>query len=291
MSSFKIPVLFLIFNRPELTKKVFQKIRENKPIRLYVAADGPRDDRPEENKLCDETRKIIEKVDWDCEVKTLFRERNLGLRKAVSEALDWFFENEEMGIILEDDCVPANCFFTFCEKLLHYYKDDERIMHISGDNFLDESFNIAADYYFGKIMHCWGWASWRRAWKKFDKNLDTYEKFKSKNIIKSIFNKESHQNCWIKNFDRVYEGIVSSWAWVWMYSILINNGLCINPCQNLVSNIGFGEFATHTLDKNSSHFNINSKEIDYQNIKHPGFFFVDPEHLDYLHKVCCGVKN
>ncbi len=269
----KTPILFLIFNRPDLTKIVFEKIRENKPNRLYIAADGPRANKSQEKYLCEESRKIIEKVDWDCEVKTLFRENNLGLKKAVTEALDWFFDNEEKGIILEDDCLADNSFFTFCENLLEYYKDDKRIMHISGDNFQDGIKRGDGSYYFSKIMHCWGWASWRRAWEFNDKNLTTYKYFMENNLIRNIFSDIPVQNYWTRSLKRSYSGELNSWALVWAYSILLQNGLCIMPNKNLVSNIGFGIDSTHTKCTASKLANIKLNEISQ--ITHPKLLIPD----------------
>ena len=158
------PVLFLIFNRPELTEKVFQKIQDAQPKYLFVAADGPRDNKYGEKDLCEKTRAVVlENITWECEVKTLFRTENLGCRTAVSSAINWFFENVEEGIILEDDTVPDNSFFSYCQALLEKYRNHEQIMMITGDNFQDGIKRGNGSYYFSRYVHIWGWASWRRA--------------------------------------------------------------------------------------------------------------------------------
>ena len=176
-SSFITPVLFIIFNRVETTKRVFEAIRNVRPLKLYVAADGPRPGNDADKVNCDEVRKIIDDVDWPCEIKTLFQDQNLNCGRAPSTAITWFFEHEEEGIILEDDCLPSTSFFRFCHELLAYYRHDNRVMHIGGNNFL-EGWQKDPDYsyYFSRSGHIWGWATWRRAWQTFDFDMLLYEK-------------------------------------------------------------------------------------------------------------------
>lgn len=265
------PVLFLIFKRPDVTEKVFNQIKIIKPAKFFIAADGPRNE--EEKQLCDETRALVlDNINWECEVKTLFREKNLGLRPAVTGALDWFFDNVEQGIILEDDCVPSQSFFSFCEELLNFYKTDNRIMHICGNNFQDGVKRGDASYYFSKLMHCWGWASWKRAWKLNRPDFEGFEYFKKTNLIENVFDNENYQKFWLNCFEMVKQGKVSSWAFIWCYSIYVNNGLCIAPNQNLVSNIGFGEDSTHCKETESILANINAYDI--REITHPSFIVV-----------------
>lgn len=233
------PVLFLIFNRPDTTEKVFEEIRKAQPKKLFVAADGPRAYKEGEVELCVQTRAIIEKIDWDCEVKTLFREENLGCKKAVSEGITWFFDNVKEGIILEDDCLPNSSFFTFCEAMLEKYRDDERIMHISGDNPLNEEPDNS--YYFVKTPHIWGWATWRRAWTKYDVDMKSYPDFKIENVFKESY----IQKYWLKVFKRVLDGEIDTWDYQWAYSLFYNNAFSIVPKKVLVSNLGFNENATH----------------------------------------------
>jgi hypothetical protein len=171
------PVLFLIFNRPNTTEQVFEAIAKAKPRCLFVAADGPRTDKEGEAEKCQAVRDIIKRVDWDCEVKTLFREQNLGCKEAVSSAITWFFEQVEEGIILEDDCLPSDSFFSFCAELLEKYRDDKRIMMISGDNFQDGIQRGDASYYFSSVPWIWGWATWRRAWRLYDREMQTFPSF------------------------------------------------------------------------------------------------------------------
>ena len=172
--SVNTPVLFLIFNRPETTEIVFSVIRKAEPPRLYVAADGPRPDYPNDAESCEIVRAIATDVNWDCKVKTLFRDQNLGCKLAASKAIDWFFEQELEGIILEDDCLPDQSFFWFCQELLGKYRDDTRIMHIGGTNFQFGKERTKYSYYFSRYAHVWGWASWRRAWKFYDVEMKNW---------------------------------------------------------------------------------------------------------------------
>ena len=162
----KSAVLFVVFNRPDTTKRVFEAIRLAKPKRLYITTDGPRPNMPDDVQLCKQTREIVSVVDWDCEVKTLFREENAGCKNGVSAAINWFFDHEEEGIILEDDCLPANSFFKFCDTLLEKYRYDTRVRHITGCNLQFGKKWGDASYYFSNLTNGWGWASWRRAWRR-----------------------------------------------------------------------------------------------------------------------------
>lgn len=244
------PILFLIFNRPDTSERVFDAIRKAKPTRLYVAADGPRGGNENDLLNCPKTRAVIN-VDWDCEVKLLFREENLGCKQAVSQAITWFFEHEEQGIILEDDCLPHPSFFPYCETLLEYYKDEEKVMLISGDNFQNGKVRGDASYYFSQYTHIWGWASWRRAWKHYDVNMDSYPRFIEENRISSVFPSQGAQKYWLKKLEKTYQKGVNTWDYQWMYAIWNQGGLTVLPNKNLISNIGFLTGGTHTnvMDK------------------------------------------
>jgi hypothetical protein len=200
---FKSPILFLIFNRPDTTKAVFESIKSIKPLKLYIAADGARGNKLGEDLLVEETRAIIQSVDWECEVKTLFRKENLGCKVAVSSAIDWFFENEEQGIILEDDCLPDASFYGFCENLLDYYKNDERVFHISGNNFQDGIIRGDGSYYFSKYNHSWGWATWRRVWKTYDVNMKGLTKALDLKVFENTLSK-SELSFWLNCFEEIF---------------------------------------------------------------------------------------
>lgn len=255
------PILLLIFNRPDTTAQVFNSIARAKPRRLFVAADGPRTDKEGEAEKCQAVREIIKRVDWDCEVKTLFREQNLGCKEAVSSAITWFFEQVEEGIILEDDCLPSDSFFWFCAELLEKYRDDERIMMISGDNFQDGIQRGNASYYFSFVPWIWGWATWRRAWRLYDREMQTFPFFVKENRMQSLSADRAVQNHRWSDFISTYEGRINTWDFQWIYSVLINHGLSICPQVNLVSNIGCSSEGTHTFDANSTLANIPLGEI------------------------------
>jgi len=239
-------VLFLVFNRPNTTKQVFESIRQAKPPRLYVAADGPRAGKDGEFERVEEVRQIVAATDWPCEVKTLFRENNLGCKYAVSSAISWFFQNEEQGIILEDDCLPSQSFFWFCEELLKKYKDDQSIYLISGDARGSEAIGMSEDYGLCKYSLIWGWASWARVWKDYDVEIKSWPNNKGK-ILSEFSHNSSALEYWNSIFNDVWLGKVDTWDYQLMYQLFRNKSKCIVPRVNLVSNIGFGIEATHTL--------------------------------------------
>jgi len=278
---FKTPILFLIFNRPDTTQRVFDKIREQKPKYLYIAADGARQDKQGDAELCKQTRTITDQVDWNCEIKTLFREENLGCKKAVSEGITWFFDNVEEGIILEDDCLPSNSFFKFCEENFDKYRHHLRIMHISGENPLNKEFGKVS-YYFSQIPHIWGWASWRRAWNLYDPEFQDFNYFIENNVIQNVFEQKEVRKYWNKIFIRVKNGEISTWDYQWTYSLFINNGLSIVPNKNMVSNIGFGgSEATHT-NENANCSDRKTYEVD--KIIHPKFIIPEKQAINEILK-------
>lgn len=244
---FDTPILFLIFNRPEITQRVFEEIRKQKPKFLFIAADGPRQDNKQDLEKCQVTRNLVVKgIDWDCEVKTLFRDKNLGCGIAVSEAITWFFNNVEQGIILEDDCMPHFSFFGYCETLLEKYKNNENVYGISGNNFQNGLLRGDASYFFSNYSHIWGWASWKRAWKYYDFNLENLEGFEKSKIINKIDKRKTFKNYWILIFKKTAIKEIDTWDYQWLFTIWYNRGIMIAPNVNLISNIGFGKQATHT---------------------------------------------
>lgn len=271
--TFNSPILFIVFNRPNETLQVFNSIKSIKPSKLYIAADGPRLNRIGEVEKCNHVRDIFKEIDWDCEVFKLYRDSNLGCGLAVSSAISWFFEYEEMGIILEDDCLPDFSFFNFCDNLLKKYKNDYRIMHISGFSGGIKGSNKYS-YHFSIFPRIWGWATWKRAWDFYDFRMSEYSEFESiggldksvKNWFAKVF--------WKLNFRRIVNQRIDTWDFQWVYALLCNNGLSIIPNTNLIKNIGFSEDATHTVnsDNEFAQLNLNSIESD---LVHPTFVFPD----------------
>ena len=247
---FETPVLFLVFNRPDHTRKVFDRIREVKPKYLFVAADGPRASHVEDAEKCRLVREIfIKGIDWDCEVKTLFREENLGCGMGVSTAITWFFENVEEGIILEDDGLPEVFFFWFCSELLKRYSNDDQIMHIGGNNFQSGKQPGVSSYYFSAYSHNWGWATWRTRWIKFN---STISNFNHNSLLLNLRHYSFYKReieIWIKVFETIRDSKPTDiWDYQWIYTIWKNQGICIVPSVNLVRNIGFDEESTHTKE-------------------------------------------
>jgi hypothetical protein len=261
----KTPITFFIFNRPTLTEQVFSRIAQVRPHTLLVIADGPRSS--EDVKLCSEARRILDRIDWDCQVLTEFSDHNLGCKRRVSSGLDWAFSQVEETIILEDDCVPSLSFFSFCQKLLEHYRDDERVFLISGDNFQFGQKRTNNSYYFSRYAHCWGWATWKRAWKHFDATMSSWPEFRAAGHISSVCEDPVEQNYWSNIFEQCYQHKINSWAYIWVYTCWSQSGLTILPEVNLVSNIGFGGNATHTGDPASPLSRLPTGEI--REIRHP----------------------
>lgn len=265
---FETPILMLIFNRPDTTQKVFDQIKKIKPKVLYISGDGPREGKDEDKILCQKTRDIVKQVDWECDIKTNFYEKNLGCRNAPPSGITWFFNNVKQGIILEDDCLPDLSFFNFCEDLLNKYKNNTDVFIISGDNFLFDKIKINESYYFTRLVHIWGWASWKRAWKHYDLEMKDFPIFKKENKIKEILDEKRNMNYFLTIFEEHYNNKPNTWDWQWVYSIWNKNGICIAPSINLISNIGFNIDATHTIDADDKDSNIPTKTLTFP-LKHP----------------------
>lgn len=280
---YNTPILFLIFSRPDTTRQVFERIRQIRPSRLYVAADAPREARPEEKLRCAQTRAIINQIDWPCELKTLYRDANLGCKMAVSSAITWFFEQEEYGVILEDDCLPDLSFFPFCEELLIKYKDDDRIGHIGANNFFPSIVKQGLSYDLCSICHIWGWASWRRTWKNYDVNFSYWEEAKKHPaMLKSLFR---------NNWERIYfssfiadtlagDRGINTWDVQYFFMLRAQNQLSVYPAVNLVTNIGLNTVgATHTTRKNKKAY-VLSQPMPFP-LKHPTYILSNKE-IDYI---------
>jgi hypothetical protein len=277
LSTSDIPVLFIIFNRPESTKRVFEAIRKEKPRKLFVAADGARGNAIGEAQKCDEARRIATAVDWECDIKTLFRDRNLGCGKGPAGAITWFFENVEEGIILEDDCLPSHDFFVFCATLLDRYRHDTRIMEIGGTCFLTQPFDDdRTSYYFSNHNMIWGWATWRRAWKLYDFKMSFYNKLKGSQYLKNSFHSAYERDYFTYIFDTTVATVenVSWWDYQWEFIRRLHSGLVIVPKKNLVINLGLGPEATHTTDPRGAGYNLKLEEMDFPLI-HPEFVAPD----------------
>lgn len=265
------PVLLLVFNRPDVTRQVFDRIKEAAPKYLYIAADGARND--DEKKKCDAVREIVKNITWDCEVRTLFREENLGCRNAVSGAITWFFDQVSEGIVLEDDCLPSLSFFGFCSAMLKKYRDDDRVGHIGGSNFQDGIVRGDGSYYFSRLTHVWGWAGWSRVWKNYDVDMKTFGSFNESDLENSASH-APYKETWYRNLGNTYLKQINTWDYQYAYANLINNYLSIMPNQNFIRNIGFGDDATHTF---GDHHFANLATVDIDKIVDPTFFMPSAE--------------
>jgi hypothetical protein len=270
------PVVFLIFNRPDTTERVFAEIAKAKPSKLCVIADGPRVDRPEEAEKCAAVRAIIERVDWECEVLKNYSDVNLGCGRRVATGISWVFEHVEEAIILEDDCLPHPTFFRFCEELLDRYRDDERVMHIAGNSFQFGRTPTPFSYFFSRHFPSWGWASWRRAWKHFDLELKLWPMFRHTPWLLDILEDQRVIEHWQRLYDLAYADVenVNTWDFQWTFSGWVQNGLSILPSVTLVSNIGFSDDATHTKSRMDTRANLPTGEMIFP-LRHPPYVLRD----------------
>ena len=247
MSALKTQILFLIFNRPEVTRQVFEVIRQVRPEKIFIAADGPRENEIGEYELCQQTRAIVtDNIDWPCDLHTLFRDDNAGCKVAVSSAINWFFEHVEGGIILEDDCLPHPDFFQFCSDMLEYYRDDKRIWQINGTCWHRKK--LFKNYSFTSYPLIWGWATWKDRWAQYDYEMNHLDEYLGRSRLNEISRDSAVQTRFADIFKLCREGLLDTWDVQWCLSVFYNRGICICPDCNLVSNIGFGEDATHTKE-------------------------------------------
>jgi hypothetical protein len=246
---FETPVLLIAWRRTDTLLRVINSLRKVAPRKVFLACDGPHPDRPEEDRLVSRVREILlRQIDWPCQVQNKFASRNQGCQRAVGGAVDWFFKYVHEGIILEDDCVPHPDFFAFCSELLEKYRDEKKVGCITGDNFQDGIQRGNASYYFSKYPHCWGWATWRRAWKMYSPSIEFWPEWRKSEEWLTFFNNAKERRFWENLFDKQHAGSIDSWAFPWTASLWHAGSLTVTPQHNLVQNIGFGVAATHTTN-------------------------------------------
>jgi hypothetical protein len=286
MSDFRLvtAVAFIIFNRPDATKRVFAEIARARPPQLLVVGDGSRSNREGEAEKVAACRAVIDRVDWPCEVLTNFSEINLGCKVRVSSGLDWVFEQVPEAIILEDDCLPHPTFFRFCQELLERYRDDHRIGMISGSNF-QFGYTLNNDsYYFSNMNHIWGWASWRNRWQQdYDVKMECWPKVRDEGRVADWVSDKSVQYYLIEILNKVFKGDIDTWDYQWYFASRCNGRVSIMPNINLISNIGFGSNATHTTRENKF-ANLPIKSISFPLI-HPSMFFASRVLDDRFNKI------
>ena len=266
---YDIPILFVIFKRKDTALKSFESIKKVKPSKLYIAGDGPRNNQ-EEKSLVSETRQaILDVVDWNCEIHTLFQKNNLGCSMGVFTAINWLFDNEEKGIIIEDDCVMRDSFFPFVEEMLFKYEKDSRIGMIDAANY-SQQIEIPDSYGFSRYKSTNGWATWRRAWKLMDLNMDWRNTKYRDSIIKNMGYKSKDIRYWKYRLNAIDKKDVSAWDWQWYFTMAAYNMLGIYPQYSLTTNIGFGVGATHTSNKRMPTYYKSSRELSFP-LKHPQY--------------------
>lgn len=282
----KSPLLLIVFNRPEQTRQVLNEVRKVQPPRLYIAADAPRLHKQGEVEKCRETLALLSIVDWPCDIKFKINETNLGSHTAIPNAIDWFFSNESEGIVLEDDCIPHQDFFRFCDQQLDRFRDDSQIMWINGS-----SLGFRAD----ECSHCfsayaisWGWASWRRAWSCFADfrselpmgkvESEVIRRYAEDSIIARLY--------WQRVFKYAYT--IKNWDYRWLYAMWSHGGLACSPPVNLISNIGFGIDAVHgnAGDRHLANLSLESlPEIGFVGARRVPHFDFDSYLNKSLHRV------
>lgn len=263
-----IPVLLLLYNRPEYTKKNIYSLEKIKPKKIFVFCDGPKN--TEDVNLCKESINQIQKIKWKCVIKKKILKKNLGCKNAVSKAIDWFFKNNSKGIILEDDCIPNKSFFRFCEKMLNKYNKNSNIGCITGDNFLSKNFKFKENYYLSKYANCWGWATWRVKWKLYKKDIKFWPKLKNSKSWNTNFLNSKERKYWNTIFDACFKNRVDSWAYPWTLCLWKNRQLTVTPSKNLVENIGLLSSRKNILIKNPQYRsrNLNITKLKFnKNLK------------------------
>lgn len=258
----KSPILYLVFNRVDETTQSFETIRKAKPSRLYIAADGPRKSVPGEAEVCNAVREIVTNIDWDCEVFTLFREDNLGCRKAIIGAINWFFENESEGIILEDDVIPLPDFFQFCDINLEKYRDNESIKAVNGFNQFGQEVTDNS-YFFSRGYYPWGWATWRSRWANYKESNIDISRLDDKDI-KEIYDKAALEGVKF-NLDIINKGILDTWDYQMVYMIMSQKGYVVTPFANLTTNIGAN--GAHSINNQNIFFKYGT--ISINDLVHP----------------------
>lgn len=281
------PIALFVFNRPKLTEKIFERIRDAKPKKLLLIADGPRKHKVNESEKCELAREIVSHVDWKCEIIKNFSEINLGCKKRLSSGIDWVFTQVEEAIILEDDCLPELDFFRFCDVMLHKYRHDSRVMSITGTNTLIDWKSSKRSYHFSRYTSIWGWATWKRAWNLYDVEINLWNEDENKLSIKNVLKNPQVFRKWEKSFNSITTGSVDTWDWQWQFALFMNSGLTIVPSKNLVSNIGFGIDATHTVNEDSITSNLETKSMQFPLIS-PTSVVPDIEYESKIYKIMFG---
>ncbi len=276
------PVALTFFNRPQTTARVFEAIAKARPRKLFLIADGPRPDRPEDVESCAAAQEVVSRVDWDCEVHRNYADVNLGCGYRPATGISWLFEQVEEAIILEDDCVPDPSFFPYCEALLQHYREDERVMIVSGTNTLKGRGATPYSYWFSRVPHCGAWATWRRAWRHFDMEMTLWPELRDTGFLHEMMGDEDAVAFLTRVFDRAHANPadIHYWDFQWLFACWAQNGFCAVPATNLISNIGFGDHGTHHKDPDHPYSNLPTTPMGFP-LRHPPYVMRDRE-LDLI---------
>lgn len=294
MGPLDTPVALIVFSRASTTRRVIDALRTVRPTVVFVIADGPRSDKPDDARLCAEARAVVDEIDWPCDVRRRFLDLNLGCGHSPAEGLDWVFSQVEECIILEDDCVPDPSFFRYCTELLDRYRMDSRVMMVSGNNHLLKRRYLSTSYTFAINTQTWGWATWRRAWSEYDFYMSDWPRVRSLDWLAYHLGSNSYAKWWLKLFDMAFHEAESNprctyWDFQWTYACWKNHGLTIIPRENLVSNIGWGNGATHTLSESHWLANIPVEPMTFP-LVHPDAMIPDHEADEILKETVYGFR-
>lgn len=245
LDGYDVPIAFIIFNRPDVTRRSFEAIAAIRPRKLFLISDGPRSNRPDEADKVTQTRAIAQRVDWPCEVFVNFSDVNLGCKRRVSSGISWVFEHTDRAVILEDDCLPAPSFFSYCREMLILYQHEKRVFSISGSNFSNKSTQCV--HSFSRYSLMWGWATWADRWAEYV--LDPTDNVSV--LLRTWWNRPIVLAYWLLIFRNLAAGKIDTWDYQWILAVWRNNALACRPSHNLVKNLGFGADATHTFNANS----------------------------------------
>lgn len=268
MDALQTPVLVIAYRRAETTRQVIDSLRGLRPERLYFAANGPDPARPDDPAQCESARGVLGEVDWPCEIRRLFRTEHLPARESIARAIDWFFEHETEGVILEDDCICAPAFFRMAQELLIRYRDRTEVMQIGATNFAPHLTGGGDSYSFSGYAYIWGWATWRRAWRLFDLQMSTFDEASVRAILRSRFPRWRDRSFWLAMYRYLSSGRLDTWDVQWNFALFRANGLSVVPRVNLVRNIGFGAQSTNTTNAQNAFASMAPGELAFP-LKHP----------------------
>lgn len=279
--SVKVPIIFIFFNRPDTTMQALESIRAARPEKLYLVSDGARPTTLGEKERVAQLREEVERnIDWQCNVHRIYADKNMGCHRRMVSGITAVFEQEEKAIIIEDDIVPIQSFYQYCEELLERYKDEEKIYFISGNNMMQEP-EMDESYIFSKYPSIWGWATWKRAWSQFDDTMEKWNAIKKSGCMNQYYGRDSIVRFYASQFESAFTGKCDTWDYQWEANRMWNGGIGIIPKYNLICNIGFNrEDATHT--KGDSQYDFSTKVMNFP-LKHPAAITVN-EKYDKLYK-------